>query len=121
MNLDFPIRLLWSGWFAVGAVVLLVAFVVYWRKRKLTLLQILVTLLLVPIFSVDAVALWFRPSRPPHLIDGILAVGILVALAKGVAKLSRRRSPAKPDASSNGGPAEGLGNSRFGGGPPSVS
>lgn len=91
MKLVFFIRLLWSGWFAAGAVLVFVAFVTSWRKRKLNLVQVLVSLLLTPIFSVGAVNVWFRPSRPPNLIDGILAMFVLGALATGLAKAWEKR------------------------------
>ncbi|HSY19683.1 MAG TPA: hypothetical protein VK815_15175 [Candidatus Acidoferrales bacterium] len=93
MNLDFLIRLLWSGWFAFGVVWMLTAFVVAWRRKKLALGQVLVSLLLVPIFSVGTVTVWFRPSQPPNLIDGMLAMFVLAGVAGLIAKAWIRRKP----------------------------
>ena len=91
MKLDLFIRVLWSGWFGVGAILIVVAFVTSWRKRKLNPVQVFVLLLLTPIFSVGAVNVWFRPSRPPNLIDGILAMFVFGALATGLAKAWEKR------------------------------
>ena len=91
MTLDFLIRLLWSGWFAFGAIWMLVAFGVAYRRKKLDLGQVLVSLLLVPIFSVGAVAMWFRPPQPPNLIDGMLAMFVFVGVAGLIAKVCVKR------------------------------
>jgi hypothetical protein len=86
MKLDLVIRLLWSGWFAVGVALVIVTFVSSWRRRRLRLGRILVSMLLTPIFSVGAVNVWFRPSRPPDLVDGLLVMFVLGALVTGLAK-----------------------------------
>jgi hypothetical protein len=93
MKLDLLIRLLWSGWFAVGAALVIVTFVSSWRRGRLRLGQILVSMLLTPIFSVGAVNVWFRPSGPPDLGDGLLVMFVLGAVVTGLAKgLENRRT-----------------------------
>lgn len=69
----------------------IVTFVSSWRKRRLRLGQILVSMLLAPIFSVGAVNVWFLPSRPPNLVDGLLAMFVLGAVVMGVAKVWENR------------------------------
>jgi len=87
MNINFLLRLLWSGWFAVGAGVIVVAFIAAWRRRKLTLVQVLVSLLLAPIFCVGAVNVWFFPN----LIDGLLAMFILGAVVTALVRAWEKR------------------------------
>lgn len=91
MKLDLLIRFLWSGWFAVGAALVIVTLVSSWRRRKLRLVQVLVSMLLAPIFRVGAVNVWFRPARPPNLVDGMLVMFVLGALVTGLAKAWENR------------------------------